>query len=293
MQPHNTNLQLFQTYLLDWYTKHGRNNLPWRQTYHPYHVLVSELMLQQTQVNRVIPKFEQFISLFPDYQSLAKASTAQLIQAWQGLGYNRRVLFLQKTAQKIMADYQGRMPTTQQALLSLPGIGPYTCSAILAFAYKQPVLVLETNIRAVYIYHFFSDTNQINNANQPAHTSIKITDEQITPLLKQSLYTQNPRLWYSALMDYGAYLKRVVTNPTRKSSTHAKQSKFEGSFRQLRGYILRELANQSTKKQQTQYLIQAAPRHFNQDDVQLALEKLELEGFIEPNHNRSSYKLID
>lgn len=277
---------LFQKYILDWHKRHGRSTLPWRKTYDPYHVLVSEIMLQQTQVNRVIPKFEAFLNNFPNYDTLARASRADIIQAWQGLGYNRRGLFLQKTAQKIVADHNSKMPTTRDELLALPGIGPYTASALQAFAFNQPVVVIETNIRAIYLHHFFP--GQQGTPGMQAKPAEKISDAQLLPVIEQTLWHENPRMWYSALMDYGSQLKQLLPNPSRRSSTHVKQSKFSGSFRQLRGHILRSLSNQNDKQMTYTQLAEGAPRHFSPEDVQLALEKLELEGFIEYKINQKS-----
>lgn len=268
-------IQLFQTFILDWYSKYGRKDLPWRTHINPYRTLVSEIMLQQTQVQRVIPKFESFLQKFPTYQALASASTQQIIMQWQGLGYNRRGLFLQKTAQSILKNHKGNMPQSKEELLTLPGIGPYTASAIMAFAFNKPVVVIETNIRAIYIYHFF---------NTKKHTNQVISDSQLVPLIEQTLYSQNPHLWYSALMDYGSFLKTKIPNPNKKSKTYTIQSRFQGSFRQLRGYILRELSahtEQNTPRSLSfAQLAKGAPRHFNKKEVQLALNKLENEGFI-------------
>jgi A/G-specific adenine glycosylase len=279
-------IQQFQNYILDWHNRYGRSALPWRETYDPYHVLVSEIMLQQTQVNRVIPKFKAFLSIFPDYATLAAASKANIIQAWQGLGYNRRGLFLQKTAQKIVADHNSIMPTTRDELLALPGIGPYTASALQAFAFNQPVVMIETNIRAIYLHHFFP--GQQGTSNTQAKQAEKISDTQLLPVIEQTLWHENPRQWYSALMDYGSQLKQLLPNPSRRSSTHVKQSKFSGSFRQLRGHILRTLSNQNDKQMTYNLLAEGAPRHFSPEDVQLALKKLELEGFIEYKINQKS-----
>lgn len=276
----------FQKFILNWHKKHGRTELPWRKTYDPYHVLVSEIMLQQTQVNRVIPKFENFLHIFPDYETLAIASKTDIILAWQGLGYNRRGLFLQKTAQKIVADHNSVMPESREELLKLPGIGPYTASALQAFAFNQPVVVIETNIRAIFLHHFFP--RQQNLPNTLSISTEKISDSELLPLIEQTIWHENPRLWYSALMDYGSQLKQLLPNPSRRSATHVKQSKFSGSFRQLRGHILRTLSNKNDKQMTLFQLTEGAPRHFSPEDVQLALEKLELEGFIEHKTKQQS-----
>jgi len=226
-------VEVFQNYLIDWSDKYGRHDLPWRLNYDPYTILVSELMLQQTQVERVIPKFNEFMELFPTLEKLAEAPLAQVLIAWQGLGYNRRAKFLQKCALAVMIHYDGIFPSTEEELLQLPGIGPYTASALSAFAFNQPTLMIETNIRTVYIHHFFPDQETV-------------TDLNMKPLIKQTMLTDNPRLWYSTLMDYGTHLKKVLPNPSRKSKSYAKQSAFQGSSRQVRGEIIRKLSKQPT-----------------------------------------------
>ncbi len=278
----NQNVENFQKFILNWHARYGRHDLPWRTNYDPYHILVSEVMLQQTQVGRVIPKFTNFLQLFPDFASLANASPSEIITAWQGLGYNRRGLFLQKTAQAIVANHQGSMPKTLPELLNLPGVGPYTASAIMAFAFNQPVTVIETNIRSIFLYHFFADgiTDEIESKTAgSAKTDInhKISDSDLIPLITKTIYTKNPRLWYSALMDYGSYLKSVMPNPSRKSKQHVKQSKFVGSFRQLRGSILRSLTE---RDHSFLTLAESVPSIFDQNKVQLALDQLVKEGFI-------------
>ena len=231
-------LLAFQTHVLRWYHRHGRTELPWRNTTNPYKILVSELMLQQTQVERVIPKYQAFLNRFPTVASLAKSTLAEVLTLWQGLGYNRRAKFLWQAAQKVVDTRNGIFPTTRTELQKLPGIGPYTASAVSTFAFNAPETVIETNIRSVFIYHFFPEQRDIS-------------DDEITPLITQSLYSDNPRLWYAALMDYGASLKKLLPNPSRKSRHHTKQSRFEGSPRQVRGEIIRLLTQNTslTKKQ--------------------------------------------
>lgn len=267
-------LNQFQTYLLRWHQLHGRHDLPWRKEYDPYHILVSEVMLQQTQVSRVIPKFEAFLLRFPTISDLAQASPRDIIQEWQGLGYNRRGLFLQRTAQSVVEKHHGIIPSNQEELLHLPGVGPYTASALGAFAFNQPVVVIETNIRAVYIHHFFPEvsTQKLDKKN--------IADSDLLPLIEGSLHTDNPREWYSALMDYGSVLKQLLPNPSRRSKEYTKQSTFKGSFRQLRGSLLRQLAQAPNGLMSFWSLAEGVPKHFSQKEVELALEKLAQEGFI-------------
>lgn len=209
------------------FKKHGRSFL-WRLTTDPYEILVSEVMLQQTQVERVSLYFPRFIERFPDIASLAAAPLREVLILWQGLGYNRRALFLKRTAEETVHRHGGILPASVKELTALPGIGPYTARAVLTFAFNEPHSFLETNIRAAYIHHFFAGRE-------------KVTDREILPILERTIDRADPRRWYYALMDYGAHLKKSVPNPTRRSATHAKQSRFEGSDRQIRGAILRAL----------------------------------------------------
>ncbi len=217
----------FITTIYDFYALNKRP-FPWRDVENSYYVLVSEIMLQQTQTYRVIDKFNQFISLFPTVEALASAPLSLVLGAWQGLGYNRRAKFLQQAAQRIVAQHHGRVPNDPQELEALPGIGPATAASIAAFAYNTPTVFIETNIRAVYIHFFFPDQE-------------KVHDRDLMPLISASLDYKNPRQWYYALMDYGVMLKKLHKNPSRKSMHHTTQSRFEGSVRQIRGAILRAL----------------------------------------------------
>lgn len=203
-------------------------DFPWRKSITPYKVLVSEIMLQQTQAERVSGKFIAFMKQFPTIEHLANASQTELLAAWQGLGYNRRALMLWRCAQAVIREHAGKIPRDEIALQKLPGIGPYTASAIMAFACNKPTIVIETNIRRVFIHHFF--------ANQTG-----IHDNQLLPLIEHAMDRANPRKWYSALMDYGAHLKTHIKNPNRRSAHYAKQSTFKGSLREVRGKILKEL----------------------------------------------------
>jgi A/G-specific adenine glycosylase len=213
-----------------YYKKHGRHSLPWRKTHDPYHILVSEVMLQQTQVDRVIPKYNAFIKRFPDMTTLAHASLGDVLRLWQGLGYNRRAKFLHTCARAVLKEHAGILPNTYDALCALPGIGPYTAGAVLAFAHNKPVVMIETNIRTVYIHHFFADKGGV-------------TDAELRPLIEQTLDTKHAGMWYAALMDYGTHLKSSIGNLSRKSAHYTKQSKFKGSDREVRGAILRALVS--------------------------------------------------
>jgi len=220
-------IRSFRKTIYTYYDMHGRD-LPWRRTRNPYRILVSEIMLQQTQVERVIEKYKEFLAAFPDFPSLAKAPLAKLLRIWSGMGYNRRALSLKSLAQTVVEEHQGRLPSDQEKLLALPGIGKYTAGAVTAFAFNKPIVFIDTNIRRVYIHEFFHDREEIH-------------DDEIMPLLEQTMDAGNPRKWYNALMDYGAMLKREQVNPNRRSAHYTKQSPFENSNRQVRGSILKLL----------------------------------------------------
>jgi len=216
----------FSTAVLDWFDRHGRHDLPWQQGINPYRVWVSEIMLQQTQVGRVLPKYEAFMRRFPDIETLASASLADVLSLWNGLGYNRRAKFLHESAQQIMREYSGTIPQTEAELVALPGIGKNTAGAILAYAFSQPVVFVETNIRTVFFHHFFA-----------GHDSVD--DKEVADMVELTLDREHPREWYWALMDYGTHLKSTVGGALARSRHYVKQSAFEGSRRQLRGEIIR------------------------------------------------------
>ena len=235
------------------YKRYGRHDLPWRKTKDPYKILVSEVMLQQTQVERVIPFYNDFIKKFPTARKLAAAPLASVLVAWQGLGYNRRAKMLQAAAAMVG---HGIFPKRIEELEKLSGVGPYTARAIAAFAYNQDVVFIETNIRTAIIHHFFTRGTRTSSprsarAARPIQLLIKnipvprVSDTQILEVLQKLLPKGQAREWYSALMDYGAYLKKSGVQLNRKSQRYAKQSKFVGSNREARGAILRELARGS------------------------------------------------
>lgn len=224
------NIKTFQETVWNYYSKQGRSFV-WRKAPHnPYHIVVSEIMLQQTQTYRVEPKFTAWIEALPDFKALAQAPLRDVLLLWQGLGYNRRAIALQKTAQTIVAEFDGNLPNSPELLVEFPGIGPATAASICAFAFNNPTPFIETNIRTVFIHFFFEHKTDIK-------------DSEIMPLIAESLDHENPREWYYALMDYGVMLKKLHKNPSRKSAHHAKQSTFQGSHRQIRGMILKIMAN--------------------------------------------------
>ncbi len=222
----------FRNFIWDFYYTNGRQ-FPWRNNENPYEVVISEIMLQQTQTYRVEPKYQTFITALPTLHDLAASDLRTVLSLWQGLGYNRRGKFLHEMAREIVQKYDGIIPDQPELLVHLPGIGKATAGSISAFAFNKPTVFIETNIRAVFIHSFFPGKNDIH-------------DQELMPLIAASVDQKNPREWYYALMDYGVYLKKTVPNPSRKSKHHTKQSKFEGSDRQIRGAIIRELTKNST-----------------------------------------------
>lgn len=217
----------FQRFIWQFYIANKRY-FAWRNSNNPYYIMISEIMLQQTQTDRVISKFEQFIAAFPDIYSLAEADLQDVLGVWQGLGYNRRGKALWENAQRIVKEYNGVIPNDPEILVTFKHIGPNTAASIVAFAFNKPVLFIETNIRTVYLHTFFKDKQNIH-------------DNDLMPLIAQTIDQSNPREWYYALMDYGVYLKKMLPNPNRRSAHYAVQSKFEGSNRQIRGRIIKKL----------------------------------------------------
>ena len=220
-------IRSFQKRIYHYYDTQGRD-LPWRKRVTPYRVLVSEIMLQQTQVDRVIDKYKEFLAAFPDLPALARAPLPKLLKLWSGMGYNRRALSLRKLAQDVVAEHDGRLPSDPDILVTLPGIGKYTAGAVSAFAFNKPVVFMDTNIRRVYIHEFLHDRRNIH-------------DDELVPLVRQTLDTKNPRKWYNALMDYGSMLKQEHGNPNTRSVHYTRQSPFENSNRQVRGMIIKAL----------------------------------------------------
>ncbi len=263
------------------YREYGRS-MPWRSHITPYRIVVSEIMLQQTQVHRVIHKFESWIKRFPDWQTLAQASTKEVLAEWSGLGYNRRALYLKKIAETITnsGKTNGALPETIEELEKLSGIGPNTAGSIVAFAYNIPHPFIETNIRSVYIHHFFSEIEKVEGKK----ACKKIRDDQIFPLIEKSLteaikkgyFKDNPRKWYWALMDYGSHLKKNIPNPSRKSAHHIKQKAFKGSNRELRSKILKLIMKHAS----TGATIEKQLKRCQADQIKKNLEDLTKEGFI-------------
>ena len=271
------NLKELEGAVWQYYHEHGRHSLPWRLNTSPYSVVVSELMLQQTQVSRVLTKYAEFMTALPDWQALANAAQAEVIGLWQGLGYNRRALWLKKIAEQVVGEYGGELPQDPVELRQLPGIGLNTAGSIVAFAFNVPVVFIETNIRRVFIYHCYADSQGVS-------------DKELAPLLERAL-GDNPgkaREWYWALMDYGSFLAtQQMPNPNRRSKHYAKQSKFSGSDRQIRGEILRLLLTEDLSASQLAEAL--APYTEDPERIARITHALTHEGFV--TLQKDHYKL--
>lgn len=257
--------------LFAFYEREGRHHLPWRKTKDPYRILVSEIMLQQTQVDRVIPKYRAFLKRFPNATALSEASLGAVLIAWQGLGYNRRAKHLKAAAEAVVQS-GGRFPKTFEGLKALPGVGPYTAAAVMAFAYNEAVPLLETNVRTVLMHHFW-----------PSEAT-DVTDKELLELVTALLPKDDARHFYAAMMDYGSYLKRTVGNHSVRTKSYQKQSPFKGSDRQLRGAILRAL---TTGPLTRTALLALAPKA-DELRVDAQLEALVREGLVTGKGRRFS-----
>lgn len=228
-------------------------DLPWRRTRDPYRIWLSEVMLQQTQVARVETRMPAWLDRFPSVEALAAASTSDVLEAWQGMGYNRRALALKRTAQEIVEHYDGIFPHDTKELVALPGVGPATAQGIRAFAFDLPGVYLETNVRTVLLHHFFPDVPAVPDRElvplaqatcpmAPA-SAVEHADEGVGAdrYAAPQDARDTPRSWYYAMLDYGAHLKKTLSNPSRRSASYTKQSRFEGSRRQKRAEIVRLL----------------------------------------------------
>jgi len=252
----------FRAIIWAYYRRAGRD-MPWRRTRDPYRIVVSEIMLQQTQVARVMKFYPIFIKKFPDFRTLARARTADVLRAWQGMGYNRRALALQRLAKIILEKYNGRLPRERAALTALPGIGKATAGAIHAFAWNEPEIFIETNIRRVFIHFFFPARSGCAGHAGYVGRARTVTDDEIVRYIERTLPRKNAREWYWALMDYGAMLGTAASrihkksaratgqNPNRNSAHYKKQSRFLGSDRELRGKILRFLLQRKRVSRET------------------------------------------
>lgn len=245
---------LFVQNVVSFYTKEGRHTLPWREYITPYRILVSEIMLQQTQVVRVLQKFEDWMKLYPTLEVLKKATFVDILVMWQGLGYQRRAKALYEIAQS-----KKDLPTSFEDLCKLPGIGPYTASAICAFAYNEfSHPMLETNIRTALIEIYHQGEQEINDG--------VLYDDLVRLTEHKGVQEMGARSWYYALMDYGANLKENKISHNKKSALYARQSPYKGSVRELRAKILFAITQE-----------QKLPVDIRREEV---LEKLIKEGYI-------------
>lgn len=261
-------------------------DLPWRRTRDPYQIWISEVMLQQTQVARVDGRWQRWCERFPSVDALAAADAADVLEEWQGMGYNRRALALWRAA-GIVSAAGGAMPIEARELVALPGIGPATAAGIRAFAYDLPGVYLETNVRSVFLHELYPD-------------AVAVPDKDLVPLVEASCPADaldpqdDPRTWYYALLDYGAYLKKTLPNPSRRSKSHVRQSRFEGSHRQKRAELVRLLLGHRSAGRRGVDLVtiteelsaieaEAGRRKISARDVAALLEELEAEGFCHKN----------
>lgn len=251
----------FQRFVLRFYSARGRE-FPWRETHDPYAILVSEIMLQQTQTDRVVPKYEAFLREFPTVQALSRASVAEVIRLWMGLGYYRRALNLHKAAKVIIEERGGSFPLTVDDLRTLPGVGSYTAAAVGAFAFGIASPMIETNIRSVYLTFFFPNRRVVS-------------DKELSRVVEETLYRRDPRRWFYALMDLGVELKRLDRSINTRSKHYVRQSKFHGSHRQVRAAVLRAIAEKSRRSEEL-----LSELSYPQEKIARAVTQLEQEGFI-------------
>ena len=257
-------------------------DLPWRGVSDPYGVLVSEVMLQQTQVARVLKYWERWMGLFPTADALAAADTATVLEAWQGLGYNRRALALKRACEQCARVYGGTFPLEVDALVAFPGIGPATAAGVAAFAGNRPAVYLETNVRSVFLHELFPEGE-------------RVADGLLVPYVADTCPSpagsaggdRGPRSWYYALLDYGAFLKKQVANPSRRSAHHARQGKFEGSHREKRSFVLRQVlaSPEGIDAREAMAALDAFEREAGRDPLGAAafdalVEELAAEGFF-------------
>lgn len=258
----------FREIIRHFYRSQGRDFV-WREERSPYHVLVSEIMLQQTQTARVSEKYPHFIQQFPNVFVLADAPRSQVLREWQGLGYNRRAVSLHQASKVLVEEFDGEIPQDEAQLITLPGIGSYTASALCCFAFNKATIFIETNIRTVFLYFFFRRRK-------------RVADKEILPIIEQTLDRRNPRDWYYGLMDYGVKLKAAGVRLNQKSAQYRKQAPFKGSQRELRGAALRLLLK--NKSLGEDHLAQ----HLGVSSLKAAeiASQLEREGMIERKRNR-------
>lgn len=294
---------------VEFVAKKGRElyrDLPWRRTYDPYAIWISEVMLQQTQVSRVDGRWQRWLERFPTVDALAAAAPSDVLEEWQGLGYNRRALSVHRAAQAI-SEAGGVFPQDPKELVKLPGIGPATAAGIRAFAFNLHGVYLETNVRTVFLHELYPQAEGVPDSELvplveltcPASVEDAVdavaagADAAVNTAAETDETVLTPRSWYYALLDYGAYLKKTIPNPSRRSKSHVKQSRFEGSHRQKRAELLRVLlahkdeggAEFETLHQELCQIEVNAGRETLDEQVTLGLlEELAKEGFCQKNN---------
>ena len=277
---------------VEFVAKKGRElyrDLPWRRTYDPYAIWISEVMLQQTQVSRVDGRWQRWLERFPTVDALASAAPSDVLEEWQGLGYNRRALSVHRAAQAI-SEAGGVFPQDLKELVKLPGIGPATAAGIRAFAFNLHGVYLETNVRTVFLHELYPQAEGVPDSELVP--LVELTCPASVAGAADAATELTPRSWYYALLDYGAYLKKTIPNPSRRSKSHVKQSRFEGSHRQKRAELLRVLlahkdeggAEFETLHQELCQIEVNAGRETLDEQVTLGLlEELAKEGFCQKN----------
>ena len=283
---------------VEFVVKKGRElyrDLPWRRTYDPYAIWISEVMLQQTQVSRVDGRWQRWLERFPTVDALAAAAPSDVLEEWQGLGYNRRALSVHRAAQAI-SEAGGVFPQDPKELVKLPGIGPATAAGIRAFAFNLHGVYLETNVRTVFLHELYPQAEGVPDSELVPLVELtcpaSVVGAADAAAADAAAMEFTPRSWYYALLDYGAYLKKTIPNPSRRSKSHVKQSRFEGSHRQKRAELLRVLlahkdeggAEFETLHQELCQIEVNAGRETLDEQVTLGLlEELAKEGFCQKN----------
>ncbi len=248
----------FQAKILSWYSANKRE-LPWRKSRDPYRILLSEIMLQQTQVSRVIPKYEAWLRALPTIDHLAKATTADVLSLWSGLGYNRRALFLQKAAKTIVFDHKGIWPQSVAELKNLPGIGEYTARAVACFAFDEQVAVVDTNVKKVIAVELFA--------------GVLPEDKTISKIADALLPHGKAYDWNQGLMDYASTMLKKEKIPIPRQST------FKGSRRYYRGKIIKLLLERR-EIEEHEIISVISDAKANAEHIQSILTDLKREGFI-------------
>ncbi|NHJ84073.1 MAG: Fe-S cluster assembly protein HesB [Asgard group archaeon] len=249
-------IRAFQKKIFDWWLD-NRRDLPWRSTTNPYYIMISEIMLQQTQVPRTIEKYLEFIEMFPNLELLAKASIADVLTIWSGLGYNRRALWLQQAAQQLIT--MKNFPQEPEELEKLKGIGPYTARAILIFAFNKDLPTVDTNIRRILIAEGFATE--------------ETSDKELFDIAELVLPKGHSRDWHNALMDYGSL---VLTASKTGIKPKTIQKKFNRSTRYYRGQIVKQLTKKSKVSKKELISLLEIPKK----DIQKILDDLEKDGLV-------------